>query len=100
MPSRIGNLLRSPTPAIEPTVSSSLRRMMITPCVWRPVMRTSERSVLMTWPWALTTINSSLVSSTSRMPISLPVLSVTCSVYTPWPPRWWVGYSLRGVSLP
>src|SRR5437763_16074865 len=90
-----------PTPAIVATVSPSSSRMMITPWVCRPATRMFSIGVRITWPPSEMTINcSSSGLTTTRIPTSGPVRSVTAIVKTPWPPRECAGYSASGVSLP
>jgi hypothetical protein len=48
-----------PTPAMVATVSPSSRRMMITPWVWRPLIRIFSTGVRITWPPSEITISCS-----------------------------------------
>src|SRR2546430_4103866 len=88
------------TGAIATTWSSAVRRITITPWVWRPIREMAPTAVRSTMPLALISSTSSSGSVTTRTAASLPTRSVILSVKTPWPPRWCIGYSARGVRLP
>ena len=70
------NATTAPTPAIDATRSPSSRRMMITPRVWRPEIRTCSSGMRITCPEVEITINSSDRSSTTRIPTISPIFGM------------------------